>query len=121
MEISGAIRQNTSLPEHAQLSRPPSPGSRSPHVELQSTRPSEEPAGSASTGVSPKIAEALSESVAAKARGGSRVRIDEATDRVVVQILDANNEVIKQIPPDELLRALARFRQVTGILFDRQV
>ena len=49
-----------------------------------------------------------------------KIRVDEATDRIVVQILNSNNEVIKQIPPEQLLRAIARSRQVTGLIFDQQ-
>ncbi len=46
--------------------------------------------------------------------------MDEATDRIVVQILNANGEVIKQIPPEELLREIAKSREVTGLIFDQQ-
>jgi len=45
--------------------------------------------------------------------------LDERTERVVVQVIDReSNEVIKQIPPQELLDVLARIRQVVGMLFD---
>ena len=54
-------------------------------------------------------------------RTGSRIRVDDATDRFVVQILNADNEVIRQIPPEDVLRVLARFRQITGILFDQRI
>lgn len=54
-------------------------------------------------------------------RSGTRFRIDDATERIVVQILNANNEVIRQLPPEEALRIAARFREVTGLLFDRQI
>lgn len=121
MEISGAIRQGTALPEPARLNRPPAPGLRRSDTAVPNTRPGGEPAGSAVEGASRGIAKALSERVADNARSGSRIRIDDATERVVVQILNQENEVIKQIPPDDLLQALKRFRQVTGILFDRQV
>ena len=53
-------------------------------------------------------------------RSGTRMRIDAATRRIVAQIMNQNNEVIKQIPPEELLKIAARFRELQGILFDKQ-
>lgn len=48
-----------------------------------------------------------------------RLHVDEPTGRIVAEILDENNEVVRQIPPEEILQ-LARFlRELTGILFDR--
>ena len=52
--------------------------------------------------------------------GRARLRIDETSKRVVTQILDENNQVIKQIPPEELLQIAARFKRLTGLLFDKQ-
>lgn len=54
-------------------------------------------------------------------RAGSRLRMDEASNRVVVQILDETNHVIKQIPPEELLEIAARFRRFNGLIFDHKV
>ncbi len=54
-------------------------------------------------------------------RTGTRMRIDEVTRRIVAQIIDQNNEVIKQIPPQELLKIAARFRKLQGLLFDERV
>ena len=54
----------------------------------------------------------------ANVRSGLRLRVDDATDRIVVQILNANDEVIRQLPPEELLQASARFREITGKIFD---
>ncbi|MBI2433523.1 MAG: flagellar protein FlaG [Candidatus Hydrogenedentes bacterium] len=50
----------------------------------------------------------------------SRLRIDESTGRFVVQILDENDQVVRQIPPEELLRIAQRFKQLQGLLFDEQ-
>jgi len=50
----------------------------------------------------------------------TRLRIDETSKRIVAQILDENNEVIRQIPPEELLRIAARFRELQGLLFDER-
>jgi len=54
-------------------------------------------------------------------RTGTRLRIDEASKRIVAQIVDENNEVIKQIPPEEILKIAARFREISGKMFDRKV
>jgi len=49
------------------------------------------------------------------------MRFDEASKRVITQIVDQNNEVIKQIPPEEMLRIAARFNELRGKLFDESV
>jgi len=50
---------------------------------------------------------------------GVRLRVDEASKRVVAQIVGADNEVIKQIPPEEVLEIASKFRDLQGILFDQ--
>jgi len=50
----------------------------------------------------------------------TRLRIDEASKQIVAQILDENNEVVRQLPPQELLDISARFNRLEGILFDKQ-
>ncbi len=50
-----------------------------------------------------------------------RFDVDQATERLVAEIVDENNEVIKQIPPQELLDAVARFRRLQSLLFDESV
>ncbi len=50
----------------------------------------------------------------------TRFRIDEATKDVIAQIVDESNEVIKQIPPEELLQIAAQSRRVEGLFFDRR-
>ena len=44
---------------------------------------------------------------------------DEATDQFVVEIVNANNEVIRQIPQEEALRLDVLFKKITGIIFDQ--
>lgn len=50
----------------------------------------------------------------------TRLHIDEASNRIVAQILGENNEVVRQLPPQELLDISARFNRLEGILFDEQ-
>ncbi len=52
---------------------------------------------------------------------GLRIHVDPATDQFVVEIVNAKNEVIRQIPPQDALELAARFDRLTGIIFDRQV
>ncbi len=111
MEISGAIRQTANTPEVARLVRPESGGAAEP-----SAPPPDKPAPAVSRG----LVAALASQAAENTRSGSKIRVDEATDRIVVQILNANDEVIKQLPPEDLLRAIAKSRQVTGLIFDQQ-
>ena len=47
--------------------------------------------------------------------------VDAASKRIVAQIMDENNELIKQIPPEEVLKIAARFAEVNGKLFDKNV
>ena len=43
---------------------------------------------------------------------------DEASGRSAVQVLDEKGEVIRQIPPQELLDVYAKIRNIVGILLD---
>jgi uncharacterized FlaG/YvyC family protein len=54
-------------------------------------------------------------------RGGTKLHVDEATDRVVATIVDQSKQVIKQIPPKEQLDVIARTRALQGLLFDEIV
>ena len=54
-----------------------------------------------------------------KVGSGSRVHVDEATNQVVGEIVNAENEVIRQIPLEEALRLDVLFRQITGMIFDQ--
>jgi flagellar protein FlaG len=43
---------------------------------------------------------------------------DEASGRSAVQVVDEQGRVIRQIPPQEMLDAYARVRNIVGILLD---
>jgi uncharacterized FlaG/YvyC family protein len=51
-------------------------------------------------------------------RAGTRLSVDARTQRIVAQIVDETNQVIKQIPPEELLKIVARSRKLYAKLFD---
>ena len=69
-------------------------------------------------------AEAAGRSAAKAARGlpGSiRLRIFQPTGRVYAEILDpTTREVVKTIPPLELLKISARLQAALGLLLDRE-
>jgi uncharacterized FlaG/YvyC family protein len=49
-----------------------------------------------------------------------RLRIDRESQTVVIQIVNAQDEVVKQIPPEDFLKNAEKFRQIQGLLFDRK-
>ena len=51
-------------------------------------------------------------------RAGTRLSVDARTKRIVAQIVDETNQVIKQIPPEELLKIVAKSRSMYARLFD---
>ncbi len=54
-------------------------------------------------------------------RAGTRLSVDAATKRIVAKIVDETNQVIKQIPPEELLKIIAQARKMYAKLFDEMV
>jgi len=53
-------------------------------------------------------------------RTGTRLSVDAGTKRIIVSIIDETNKVIKQIPPERLLRIAARTKVMTALLFDEK-
>lgn len=50
-----------------------------------------------------------------------RFSVDKPSGRTVVKVIDNKSlEVIKQIPPDEILSLSAKIRELVGILFDKR-
>ena len=65
-----------------------------------------------------RMAESLGQAVTALNRG-VRFRIDESGGTVVAQIVDREtDQVIRQIPPEELLAVSQRLRDFLGLLLD---
>lgn len=49
-------------------------------------------------------------------------RISEETDQIIVRVVNREtNEVIRQIPPEELVTLQAKMEELTGIIFDKIV
>jgi flagellar protein FlaG len=48
--------------------------------------------------------------------------VNEEIDRVVVKVVDGSTDkVIKEIPPEEIQKLVARIRETIGILFDQEI
>jgi len=47
---------------------------------------------------------------------------DKSINRIIIQVVnDGNNETIKQIPPERILRFLKAFNEFIGILVDKEI
>jgi len=66
------------------------------------------------------ITTALAAIQSAPEAAGVTMRIDSLTKRVVSQIVNEVNEVIKQIPPQEALDVVAKIHRLQGLLFDQE-
>jgi uncharacterized FlaG/YvyC family protein len=51
---------------------------------------------------------------------GVRLHVDAETHRIIAQIVDENDNVVRQIPPEEWLRIAKLSRQLQGLLFDQK-
>ena len=49
----------------------------------------------------------------------TRLHVDEESKQIVAQILDENNEVVRQIPAEALLELSSKFNRLEGLIFDR--
>jgi hypothetical protein len=116
MEIGVALPQSVNLPDPVRRA-----STAAPVEPAASFTPPKPPPEAAPRPVPSEVIEALAARTEANTRSASRIRLDDATDRVVVQILNSDNEVIKQFPPEELLDVLKKIRQVTGLILDRQI
>ena len=121
MDVNAVIRQGALVPGASPVVRTPSSAARgagAPAAPVRIQAP--EPEVSQREQVQPAV-QAVEARRAQITPSGLRLHVDEATDRVVVEIVNESNEVIKQLPPKEALRIAARFRQVVGLIFDQQI
>jgi uncharacterized FlaG/YvyC family protein len=48
-------------------------------------------------------------------------KIDEATNRIMVKVIDTEtNKVVKEIPPEQIIRLAARIQEMIGLLVDEE-
>jgi flagellar protein FlaG len=51
-----------------------------------------------------------------------KITVNDEIERVVVKVIDGNTDkVIKEIPPQELQRLIARIKETIGLLFDEKI
>ena len=61
------------------------------------------------------------ETAAQSLPGGIRLRIFQPTGRVYAEVVDpTTREVVKTVPPMEMLKVMARLHQTVGLLVDRE-
>jgi flagellar protein FlaG len=73
-------------------------------------------------GYAPSAADVVSElnDVAKVLQTNLQFSVDEKTKRIVVKVLDADTQkVIRQIPPEDVMKMSARIQELLGILFDQ--
>ena len=99
---------------------PPSPGPRTAETVRDTAPPAARVAPGPSEGQTQVAANGHKQSPAIQ-RTGVRMHLDKASKRIVSQITNDLNEVIKQIPPEELMKVSARIRELEAVLFDRKV
>ena len=115
MEINRLPVQGLAVLPHRSVVSPSAPRSVEPTRPAQltghATQLSEEQTkDTARSGVGP-VTSAIS---------GTRLRVDERTKRIVAQFVDESNNVVRQLPPEELLRISAQFERLQGLLFDEK-
>lgn len=118
MQIDSAVNKGH-VPDLSAIGRSPPPGPRheAPAPQTQDVSASRV---KVETRTNP-AADALAAKRADISRGGTRIHIDDATNQVITEILNESNEVIRQVPPEDAIRIAARFRQITGLLFDLHI
>lgn len=66
-----------------------------------------------------RIATAMAEYVQSIQRD-LRIKIDDKTESIVIQVVSKNNgKVIRQIPPEEMLKLAAKMEEMVGVIFNK--
>lgn len=127
MDMNGVMGQGRAIPAASSVTRTPAPVSRAPSDQVRVEK-SVQDSLTTRDRVNTKVEEQARPAIdileakrAASTRSGTRLYVDESTHQVVAQIVNANNEVIKQIPPEEMLKIAARFRILVGTIFDLRI
>lgn len=101
------------------------PASASPARENPRTDHAPLVAGRPESGVDPETVVAAIASVGELTTSGGRsisFRYDDKAGRVIARVVsDETGEVIRQIPPQEYLDFVAKFREMVGVFFDAKL
>ena len=66
-----------------------------------------------------RVASPQPESTKLASGNTARLRVDPRTERIIAEIVNEKNEVVRQVPPEELLELAETSRAIQGLLFDR--
>jgi len=118
-----SIAGRTAEPTAPSPARVPASGLAHPTDERATTRP--EPKTISGETLSDRqvrtLAEALGETLSTLNKG-FRYEIDESTDRIITTIIDRETQqVVRQIPPEEIVEVSRRLRDLIGVLLDIEV
>jgi hypothetical protein len=120
MNVNGLGGQDARVLPVAVAARPPAPRLRSDEAVPPALVPNERAAVPEPSEDTIKRADSASEQAPGPKPTGTRLRVDPETKRIVAQIVDENGEVIRQLPPEELLELSVRFKRLEGLLFNRE-
>lgn len=117
MRIEGISAAGGQLPGAA---RPDAPAPRLGPAQAAAVLPLNQPEAPRPEEEQVRRAAEVSKDTAPVPASKSRIRVDEASNRLIAQVVDENNEVIKQYPPEAILQFTARFKKLQGLLFDER-
>lgn len=120
MNVNSLGGQDLRVLPPAGAARPPAPPLRSNEaVPAPAVLPGQQGAPEPSEGPAQRTPSVLAEDPGPKPTE-TRLRVDPETQRIVAQIIDENGEVVRQLPPEELLELSVRFRRLEGLLFHQE-
>lgn len=113
---------------HGQVLAGLAPASAAPNAPPDSSAVAQEsPEAQGALQKPPPVAKAEDQLDLTASDGGPRIvqksakmSLDEESKQIVARIVDENDQVLKQIPPEETLRIAANFRRLNGLLFDQE-
>lgn len=119
MDVNGVVQREATPPNATAPAQGPAPIPRASTERSEDAPTARESTPRSDEVRTPSAPDILAARTAAKTRGGTRVRVDRETDQIITQIVNKNNEVIRQLPPEEVLKASARFQRLVGVIFDQ--
>jgi len=122
--VTAIIEQDPNLSRTGQVDREKSPGKdKSTREVSNSSAKNTEPSAPKEVGVNiSDVVKDLNTLVYQVATTKVSFDVDKDTGRSVVRVLNKETgEIVRQVPPEELLTLVARMRQLSGLIFNKQV
>ncbi|NVM21125.1 MAG: flagellar protein FlaG [Desulfobacterales bacterium] len=86
------------------------------------TQPDQEPKPRPEVEISQALLDELQREIQMMRNIGLQFSVHEATGRTVIKVIDKETEkLIREIPPEELLKLAAKIEEMIGILLDKKV